>query len=463
MVLGIGLMAVSVAAFREPSHAVMGLGMSVVFVGAVLRHRTRRAAAPSAEALLQDDTRPPVLYLRSYADEAADLASDPYYADESLLVTFGRSFFWSRFSRRRSLEETFADRLGRLGPVVAIGSPKDKTKILGAARLSIDPSVWKETVLRLLRESRLVIMRIGQTPGVMWEMEQAARIVPPERLVLYADFARMAGEGPKRTAQRRAAFQEATKQFLREEIPLATLRRRFITFASDGRTRGTNSLTTMVRRVQGKRGPSPARIAAVAVILLFLAPIPWMFLGGRRKPAEPLVELVVVEPKRGAFVPTLDVRVTGRAGSPGFHAVLVNGTRATLKDGAFEAVVRAPGEGSFPIEVRLVGRDNLRVDRTVIADLTAPELEIAEPSARDVTMPPGVTHATIRGHVRDRNPGAVTVTVDGQRSQASLDAERGFSAEVVLDEGGAATVVVVADDLAGNRSVPITLRFGRSK
>jgi hypothetical protein len=99
-----------------------------------------------------------VLYLRSFKDDA--------------LLQFGG---W---------EEQFATALQAIGPVVAIGRPGESLPPLGAARTYVSGEDWQQVVAEWLPRAALVVVRLGETDGVWWEVEQAAARVPPERLLL---------------------------------------------------------------------------------------------------------------------------------------------------------------------------------------------------------------------------------------------------------------------------------------
>lgn len=86
-------------------------------------------------------------------------------------------------------EKAINGALSEVGPVVALAEPDldldqpapmdDVIRVLSA------DAAWQEKVIALMRGAQLVVVRIAQSPGVLWELEQAQRIVPPERLVLF--------------------------------------------------------------------------------------------------------------------------------------------------------------------------------------------------------------------------------------------------------------------------------------
>ncbi len=156
---------------------------SLLIFGFRLFQRAKRIEAPSATTVLSDDKRAPVLYLRSFED-------DPKVAQR-----FGIAGF-----KLNNEEEDIADIVGKLGPFVAIGRPGEMLPYTGAARIYVGEGDWHARVRKLLSDARLVILRAGDTPGLWWEVEESAKAVNPERLIIlvplkereYGEFCRKA-------------------------------------------------------------------------------------------------------------------------------------------------------------------------------------------------------------------------------------------------------------------------------
>jgi hypothetical protein len=90
--------------------------------------------------------------------------------------------------QRRLEEERLAKTLGRcLGPVIAIGRPGEALPELGAYRLYISDQHWKKQLLQMLEQSQLVVMRLGASGGVLWEMKQSIDHLTPSKIVLYSE------------------------------------------------------------------------------------------------------------------------------------------------------------------------------------------------------------------------------------------------------------------------------------
>jgi hypothetical protein len=169
-------------ASTEAALAAGGWDIGFSLVGTVLGliawriwRRAQRNEAPDAVEAMAADPRPPVLYLRSFQDDGAPMLDD------------GGSTLARRFMALlapQSPEQELAIILGKVGPVVAIGKPGEPLPELGAARLYVDHSRWQAEVAALMSRAALVVVRVGASPGVLWEIDQALKVIPRQRLVL---------------------------------------------------------------------------------------------------------------------------------------------------------------------------------------------------------------------------------------------------------------------------------------
>jgi hypothetical protein len=125
------------------------------------RHRIDNFAA------LRKDPRDPVLYLRPFH---ADVTSDPERVEG--------------MTNEELLTSLFQD----IGPVIAIGDPNESPDpdkslpIIGASRIYLKEEKWQNTVERLMSISQYVIIDMGTTPGLLWEIGVAAKQVAPSKL-----------------------------------------------------------------------------------------------------------------------------------------------------------------------------------------------------------------------------------------------------------------------------------------
>lgn len=69
-----------------------------------------------------------------------------------------------------SEEESLMRVVEKIGKPVAIGCPGDKTPPLGAYRIYVEDNEWQAKVTELVEGAKLVILRIGSTEGLTWEV-----------------------------------------------------------------------------------------------------------------------------------------------------------------------------------------------------------------------------------------------------------------------------------------------------
>jgi hypothetical protein len=129
-------------------------------VGTFLWDRFRDAAqrhtVPFGPDVIARDPRPPILLLRSFADD-------------------------QRITREeRHLEEIFKP----AGPFVAIGRPGDELPPLGAARFYVHDHEWKDFAQKLMHDAALVLLMAGRTKGLAWELQTCRQTVDPRKVVL---------------------------------------------------------------------------------------------------------------------------------------------------------------------------------------------------------------------------------------------------------------------------------------
>ncbi len=138
----------------------MVLAFLSFLVGAFLWDRFRDAAqrhtVPFGPDVIASDPRPPILLLRSFADD-------------------------QRITREeRHLEQIFKP----AGPFVAIGRPGDELPPLGAARFYVHDHEWKEFARKLMHDAALVLLMAGRTEGLAWELQTCRQTVDPRKVVL---------------------------------------------------------------------------------------------------------------------------------------------------------------------------------------------------------------------------------------------------------------------------------------
>nr|PPQ59723.1 hypothetical protein C5F59_25955 [Streptomyces sp. QL37] len=84
----------------------------------------------------------------------------------------------------RDEEEHIADALSPVGQLIAVGAPGEILPFAGAVRMYLPKEAWKQPVRELMEKSRLVTLSLGSSTGTVWELSEAMRILPPQRLLL---------------------------------------------------------------------------------------------------------------------------------------------------------------------------------------------------------------------------------------------------------------------------------------
>jgi hypothetical protein len=144
--------------------AATAIGSVLLAVGGYAVRLTRMWARANAERLRARDQRPPILYLRSFEDDALMLptilsARRPFL---ELLAVRGADPF----------EESIAWQIAPYGPVVAIGRPGRPLQSLGAARDHLPDDVWRVGVVERMAAAQAIVVILGSTEGLRWELAQ---------------------------------------------------------------------------------------------------------------------------------------------------------------------------------------------------------------------------------------------------------------------------------------------------
>lgn len=138
--------------------------------------RLRKRYDLDSQTKLLEDTREPILYLRSFHQDTVESDIEVGgFVDE--FVRTGSN------PPQKSPEERLVSGLKSVGPVVAVGKPKEKLPQLGAIRFYFHDNEWQEKVEALMKLSQMVVIQAGHSQGTEWEMVTAIKLLPPERLL----------------------------------------------------------------------------------------------------------------------------------------------------------------------------------------------------------------------------------------------------------------------------------------
>lgn len=154
--------------YAEPNYSGVMIG-GVLLALSVLAYRgSRRATLLPASETMTNDPRPAVLYLRSFGDDRLRMRAH----------RAGRHSVVDRLSpvRRDFIEEIFAEMLWSYGPVLAVAQPGIQHPPLGAAREQLPNLAWRTTVEQRMRDATLIVVMVGRTAGLAWEIETLGRL-----------------------------------------------------------------------------------------------------------------------------------------------------------------------------------------------------------------------------------------------------------------------------------------------
>lgn len=112
--------------------------------------------APLGDEIVERDGRPPIVYLRSFADDTS------LYPEH---------------------EQELVAALSPFGPVIAIGRPGEYLQTLGAARVYLGDD-WQEQIHQWIEICALVVIRIGTSEGLRWEIDTVINCLKGNRLLL---------------------------------------------------------------------------------------------------------------------------------------------------------------------------------------------------------------------------------------------------------------------------------------
>jgi hypothetical protein len=188
----------------------VGLASALYQASRAVSTRGRQMRASTAAAEMTRDPRPPILYFRSFGDDK-----------------------FSYFSLNFTFEEILATVFHDAGPVVAIGRPDESLPPVGAARLQVGNDQWQAAVTSLLERAGAVIIRPGVTPGVLWEVSAAIRLVPPECLVIALPPSGGAKKSDPERHEVYARFRELSGGASKVPLPESTGKAAFLMFRAD--------------------------------------------------------------------------------------------------------------------------------------------------------------------------------------------------------------------------------------
>jgi hypothetical protein len=162
-----------------PAFVVFALFPVLAFTGGFLFFRGRQHAAKFAAKEISADSRPEVLYLRTFTADASAIK----HAFPAYTVMKGTGYLATE-------EEQLTAVLQPFGTVEAIGRPDEHLPPPGANRLYVPGKDWQDVVKNKMLSARIIIIRAGHGAGLLWELETAVKTLnsPTNLLILAVRF-----------------------------------------------------------------------------------------------------------------------------------------------------------------------------------------------------------------------------------------------------------------------------------
>lgn len=135
----------------------------------VFDYAIRRQEQPSVEEKTANDSRPPVLYLRSFAAEGAY-----FWTGYEHQITWATGPVGLASNGRLAL--TFPEFFGKMveqeiGPFVGLGNPEDWLPSEGLATTYYKDEGWEQHVERLMDESAFIFIQVGRSANLRFELD----------------------------------------------------------------------------------------------------------------------------------------------------------------------------------------------------------------------------------------------------------------------------------------------------
>lgn len=174
LALGVTTMSAAVAGWLLVERVtVLPITVPILLLGLAIMNGSRqpirfahRILQPFVRRQIEDDGRRPVLLLRSFQDDALEIRTP---AAQGTFIDAYAGEVYSRF------EEVVAWTAWSVGPVLAIGQPGTVLQPLGAARDYYSDDNWQSAVEQLAEDARAIVVVVGRSPGLVWEIQNIRR------------------------------------------------------------------------------------------------------------------------------------------------------------------------------------------------------------------------------------------------------------------------------------------------
>lgn len=160
-----------------PSNFTLAMTVFAGLAALMFHHWGDQLSLPDAFEVMKQDPRPPLLFLRSFKEEARKVHDAPVGEREGGVRADSHSWTAGR-------ERELAAALNRVGPFVAIGRPGEPLATLGASRVYLGDKDWRRFVESMVPLSAAIVLQPEFTPGTLWEVGFVVKSVDLRRLLL---------------------------------------------------------------------------------------------------------------------------------------------------------------------------------------------------------------------------------------------------------------------------------------
>jgi hypothetical protein len=116
---------------------------------------SRRLSTPLADEAMASDPRPPVVFLRGFAEEEFEL---------------GHNRAWFQPQEVWTFEDAALDAFQKLGPLVGLTNPMLRGRPSAYAPLDVASRVWPAEVENLVRRAGAIVVVAADSEGLKWEV-----------------------------------------------------------------------------------------------------------------------------------------------------------------------------------------------------------------------------------------------------------------------------------------------------
>lgn len=158
------------------------VGAIPLFIGYLVLREAKKYSVQGGESILKNDSRPPVLYLRSFNDEVEDRSMVKYV--KSISTSNKKDLALTMPSVGFREQDAMGYVFRKIGPYIALGKPGETLPELGSSKIYVPNESWQNTIRDFFRKSKLIIFRAGKTEGLKWELQELVQTVTPRKVAM---------------------------------------------------------------------------------------------------------------------------------------------------------------------------------------------------------------------------------------------------------------------------------------